>query len=146
MRLLPSDSIDLIYIDPPFFSGKNYNVVFGDQNEVMTFEDIWDGGLPTYVTWLNARLVEMKRLLKSSGSIYVHLDWHAGHYMKIELDKIFGYTNFRNEIIWFYPDSPGRSNRDFPSKHDTIFRYVKNIRHCNFFHMLSSLIKSFSPP
>ena len=126
MRLLPSDSIDLIYIDPPFFSGKNYNVVFGDQNEVMTFEDIWDGGLPTYVTWLNARLVEMKRLLKSSGSIYVHLDWHAGHYMKIELDKIFGYTNFRNEIIWFYPDSPGRSNRDFPSKHDTIFRYVKN--------------------
>ena len=126
MRTLRSDSIDLIYIDPPFFSGRNYNMIFQDQNEVMTFEDIWDGGIPTYSIWLNARLVEMKRLLKPKGSIYVHLDWHAGHYMKIELDKIFGYTNFRNEIIWFYPDSPGRSNRDFPSKHDTIFRYVKN--------------------
>ncbi|MEM3265435.1 MAG: site-specific DNA-methyltransferase [Candidatus Micrarchaeaceae archaeon] len=126
MRLLPSESIDLIYIDPPFFSGRNYNVVFGDQNEVMTFKDIWDGGIHTYLVWLNARLVEMKRLLKSNGSIYVHLDWHALHYVKVELDKIFGYKNFRNEIIWFYPDSPGRSDRDFPSKHDTILRYVKN--------------------
>ncbi len=126
MRTLPSESVDLIYIDPPFFSGKNYNMIFQDQNEVMTFEDIWEGGIPTYSIWLNARLLEMKRLLKPKGSIYVHLDWHAGHYMKVELDKIFGYINFRNEIIWFYPDSPGRSNRDFPSKHDTIFRYVKN--------------------
>ncbi|EFD92321.1 MAG: hypothetical protein BJBARM5_0955 [Candidatus Parvarchaeum acidophilus ARMAN-5] len=102
MRTLPSESIDLIYIDPPFFSGRNYNMIFQDKNEVLTFEDIWDGGLPTYQVWLNARLVEMKRLLKPTGSIYVHLDWHASHYMKVEMDKIFGYDKFLNEIVWCY--------------------------------------------
>ena len=96
MRMLPSNSIDLIYLDPPFFSGRNYNVIFGDQNEVRSFTDIWEGGMPGYITWLNARLLEMKRLLKPTGSIYVHVDWHASHYVKVELDKIFGYDNFRN--------------------------------------------------
>ncbi|MEK9165990.1 MAG: DNA methyltransferase, partial [Patescibacteria group bacterium] len=102
LRSLPSSSIDLIYIDPPFFSGRVYNQVWGDNNEVRTFNDIWDGGLPTYLIWLNARLWEMKRVLKETGSIYVHLDWHASHYVKCEMDKIFGYKNFLNEIIWCY--------------------------------------------
>lgn len=66
MRMLPSESIDLIYIDPPFFSGRDYNVIFGDENEVRSFSDIWDGGMPTYLIWLNARLMEMKRLLKKN--------------------------------------------------------------------------------
>lgn len=79
MRQLPSKSIDLIYIDPPFFSGRNYNVIFGDKNEVRSFSDIWEGGMPGYLVWLNARLFEMKRLLKDTGSIFVHLDWHASH-------------------------------------------------------------------
>ena len=100
MRMLPSNSIDLIYIDPPFFSGANYNVIFGDQNEIRSFSDIWKGGMPTYLIWLNARLLEMKRLLKPSGTIYVHLDYHAMHYVKVEMDKIFGYSNFQNEIAW----------------------------------------------
>ena len=100
MRLLPKESIDLIYIDPPFFSQRNYNVIFGDQNEVRSFSDIWEGGLDGYLIWLNARLLEMKRLLKKTGSIYVHLDWHASHYAKVEMDKIFGYENFINEIVW----------------------------------------------
>ena len=99
MRMLPSNSIDLIYIDPPFFSGRKYNVIFGDQNEVRSFTDIWEGGLPSYLIWLNARLLEMKRLLKTTGSIFVHLDWHASHYVKSEMDKIFGVDNFRNEIF-----------------------------------------------
>jgi hypothetical protein len=90
MRMLPSRSIDLIYIDPPFFSGKNYNLIFGDQNEVRSFVDIWDGGMPGYLIWLNARLLEMKRLLKPEGALYIHLDWHASHYVKCEVDKIFG--------------------------------------------------------
>ncbi|MEM0135066.1 MAG: hypothetical protein QXU18_07570 [Thermoplasmatales archaeon] len=60
MRMLSSESIDLIYIDPPFFSGRDYNVIFGDENEVRSFSDIWDGGMPTYLIWLNARLLEMK--------------------------------------------------------------------------------------
>lgn len=124
MRTLPQNSIDLIYIDPPFFSGKNYNMIFQDQNEVMTFEDIWDGGLPTYQIWLNARLVEMKRLLKPTGSIYVHLDWHASHYVKVEMDKIFGYKNFRNEIIWSYQRWTGATDK-FQKMHDVILFYTK---------------------
>ncbi|MEM3714991.1 MAG: site-specific DNA-methyltransferase [Nitrososphaeria archaeon] len=125
MRLLPSESIDLIYIDPPFFSGRNYNVIFGDQNEIITFKDIWEGGIHTYLVWLNARLVEMKRLLKPTGSIYVHLDWHAVHYVKVEMDKIFGYDNFQNEIIWHY-ETGGASKARFSRKHDNILWYTKS--------------------
>lgn len=122
MRQLPSQSIDLIYIDPPFFSGRQYNVIFGDQNELRSFSDIWEGGMPGYLIWLNARLYEMKRLLKPTGSIYVHCDWHASHYIKVEMDKLFGVTQFRNEIIWHY-DIGGRPRRDLRRKHDVIFRY-----------------------
>lgn len=124
MRQLPSNSIDLIYIDPPFFSGRNYNVIFGDKNEVRSFSDIWEGGMPGYLVWLNARLYEMKRLLKPTGSIYVHLDWHASHYMKVEMDKIFGYSNFRNEIVWAY-NIGGKGKSQWARKHDTILFYTK---------------------
>jgi len=77
-------------------------VLFGDQNELASFIDIWEGGLPGYLIWLNARLYEMKRLLKKTGSIYVHLGWHAGHYVKAEMDKLFGSDNVINEIVWYY--------------------------------------------
>jgi DNA modification methylase len=126
MRTLPSESIDLIYIDPPFFSGRNYNMIFQDKNEVMTFEDIWDGGLPTYQIWLNARLVEMKRLLKPTGSIYVHLDWHASHYVKVEMDKIFGYNNFLAEIVWNKGFRGTEQKENYQHAHDTILVYNKN--------------------
>ncbi len=129
MRQLPSQSIDLIYIDPPFFSGRQYNVIFGDQNELRSFSDIWEGGMPGYLIWLNARLYEMKRLLKRTGSIYVHCDWHASHYIKVEMDKIFGYDSFRNEIVWYYPHV-GNVTRDFARKHDTILRYAKGKEWC----------------
>jgi DNA modification methylase len=124
MRQLPSESIDLIYIDPPFFSGRQYNIIFGDQNEVRSFTDIWEGGMPGYLIWLNARLYEMKRLLKKTGSIYVHCDWHASHYIKVEMDKIFGYENFLNEIIWHY-SAGAVGKKHFGRKHDTILRYGK---------------------
>ncbi len=128
IRSLPSNSIDLIYIDPPFFSGRNYNVVFGDSNEVRSFSDIWEGGMPGYLIWLNARLLEMKRLLKPRGAILVHCDWHAGHYIKTELDKIFGYENFINEIIWKRTSHPKGSQYD-PKRlgvaSDFIFWYAK---------------------
>jgi DNA modification methylase len=125
MRQLPTESIDLIYIDPPFFSGRQYNVIFGDQNELRSFSDIWEGGMPGYLVWLNARLYEMKRLLKPTGSLFVHLDWHAVHYVKVELDKIFGHENFRNEIVWLYRKF-GRSGKYFPRSHDTILFYAKS--------------------
>ena len=102
LRTLPSESIDLIYIDPPFFSGRNYNVIWGDTNEVRSFYDIWEGGIDSYLVWLNARLWEMRRVLKKTGSVYVHCDWHASHYIKTEMDKIFGYENFLNEMIIHY--------------------------------------------
>ena len=125
MRQLPSNSIDLIYIDPPFFSGRQYNVMWGDDNEMRSFNDIWEGGMPGYLMWLNARLFEMKRLLKPTGSIYVHCDWHASHYIKVEMDKIFGYENFRNEIVWGYRGMPSKS-RKFQSKHDVLLLYSRS--------------------
>ncbi len=125
MRMLPSNSIDLLYVDPPFFSGRNYNVIFGDKNEVRSFTDIWEGGMPGYLVWLNARLYEMKRLLKPTGSIFVHCDWHASHYIKVEMDKILGVDNFHNEVIWHYRRWTG-SSREFLKMHDTILFYSKS--------------------
>jgi DNA modification methylase len=125
MRQLPSKSIDLIYIDPPFFSGRHYNVIFGDKNEVRSFSDIWEGGMPGYLIWLNARLYEMKRLLKNTGSIFVHLDWHASHYVKVEMDKTFGADCFRTEIIWEKIRVKKAQSSDFPRVHDTILCYSK---------------------
>ena len=125
MRQIPSNSIDLIYIDPPFFSGRQYNVIWGDANELRSFDDIWEDGMPGYLIWLNARLYEMKRLLKPTGSIYVHCDWHASHYIKAEMDKVFGYSALVNEIIWFYKTG-GMSKRWLGRKHDTIFCYGKS--------------------
>ena len=128
MRTLPSESIDLIYIDPPFFSNRVYNVIWGDQNEERSFSDIWEGGLDGYLIWLNARLYEMKRILKQTGSIYVHCDWHASHYIKVEMDKIFGYENLISEIIWAYGTaSGGRAAGKKPVKgHEVILVYSSN--------------------
>ena len=126
LRTLPSNSIDLIYIDPPFFSGRNYNVIWGDSNEVRTFEDIWEGGITSYLIWLNARLWEMRRVLKNTGSIYVHCDWHASHYIKTEMDKIFGYENFRDEIIWIYHKATTGNAKQFPRASDSILLYTKS--------------------
>ncbi len=128
LRTLKSESIDLIYIDPPFFSGRNYNVIWGDTNEVRTFGDIWEGGITSYLIWLNARLWEMRRVLKKTGSIYVHCDWHASHYIKTEMDKIFGYDSFRTELIWSYRKW-GNGNRGFLRNNDSIFYYAKSSGH-----------------
>lgn len=125
MRQLPNESIDLIYIDPPFFSGRQYNVIFGDKNELRSFSDIWEGGMPGYLIWLNARLYEMKRLLKKTGSIFVHCDWHASHYIKVEMDKIFGSDNFVNEIVWCYKSGGASPKKRFSRKHDVILFYSR---------------------
>ncbi|WHZ18016.1 MAG: Type III restriction-modification system methylation subunit [Rhodanobacteraceae bacterium] len=124
LRGLPSESIDLIYIDPPFFSNRTYTQIWGDDNEVRSFGDIFQDGMFSYLAWLNARLWEMKRVLKSTGSIYVHCDWHASHYIKCEMDKIFGYGNFVNEVVWHYNRWTAAS-RTFQRMHDSIFWYAK---------------------
>jgi len=109
--------IDLIYIDPPFCSNRNYGI------DKKGFEDKWNGGLKTYLPWLMERIQWMHKLLKDTGSIFVHLDWHAAHYVKVEMDKIFGYDNFLNDIIWHYDGPQSPSNLKFANKHDIILRY-----------------------
>jgi len=114
MQSISPCSVDLIYADPPFFTQRNFK----------QFNDKW-GDLQSYIGWMVPRLKEMYRLLKPTGSIYLHCDWHAVHYLKVEMDRIFGYDNFRNEIIWSYfgPGSP--KMKQFNRKHDTILWYSK---------------------
>lgn len=124
-KYIDDNTIDLVYIDPPFFSSKAYEVIYGDAKEKRMFEDRWKGDVYHYVNWMEPRLAQMHRVLKPTGSIFVHLDWHAVHYIKVSMDKIFGYNNFINEIIWFYRTG-GASKRYFARKHDNILWYTKD--------------------
>lgn len=126
LKTLPDESVDLIYLDPPFFSNRNYEVIWGDAGEVRSFNDRWSGDMMHYIGWLKERVQEMHRVLKPTGSLYLHCDWHADAYIRVHiLDPIFGEKNFRNEIIWAYTNSGGRSKNGFAKKHDTIFWYSK---------------------
>jgi len=138
--------INLIYIDPPFDSKADYShkikllssvipAEAGIQNieitkepsviERLAYKDTWAGGTDSYLDMLYPRLQLMKRLLAPDGSIYVHLDWHKGHYVKVMIDEIFGKENFVNEIVWAY-STQGRPENKFARKHDTIFVYSRN--------------------
>ena len=117
--------VDLIYLDPPFFSNRHYEVIWGDEAEVRSFKDRWEGGINVYIEWMKERVSKMYEVLKDTGSFYLHCDWHAGHYLKVMLDDIFGYHNFRNEIVWCYSIG-GKSSKTFGRKHDTIFWYSKS--------------------
>ena len=126
LRTLPSESVDLIYLDPPFFSNRHYECIWGDKGEVRSFEDRWSGGIEHYIAWLKERVQEMHRILKPTGSIYLHCDWHADAYIRVYiLDPIFGVGNFVNEIIWKY-NTGGASKSQFSKKHDSIFLYAKD--------------------
>ncbi len=124
LKKFPDNCIDLIYIDPPFFSNRHYEVIFNDGEEIRSFEDRWKGGINHYIEWMKERVFEMHRILKDSGSFYLHCDWHASHYLKVMCDDIFGYNNFKNEIVWCYT-APTNTRKNFPKKHDIILRYVK---------------------
>jgi site-specific DNA-methyltransferase (adenine-specific) len=121
MRALPDECFDLIYADPPFNTGRQR--IQGPLRH--TFGDRWPGGMRTYVAFLEPRLREMHRLLNATSTVYVHLDWHAVHYVKVLLDDIFGYDNFLNEIVWSYRTG-GLSPRWFARKHDTILAYARH--------------------
>jgi DNA modification methylase len=123
--IIPDESIDLIYIDPPFYSQRSYEVIWGEEAERFAFEDRWQGGINHYLNYLLARIRKMRPKLKGNGSFYIHLDWHICHYMKVELDKIFGYGNFQNELIWHY-QTGGASKSRYSRKHDNIFWYTKS--------------------
>ena len=149
LKNLPNESVDLIYIDPPFNTGKEQSrkqikvekdengdrVGFGGkryQTEVIgerAYRDYFDD----YLGFLEPRLVEAYRILKPTGSLYFHIDYREVHYCKILLDEIFGRESFLNEIIWAY-DFGGRSKTRWPSKHDNILYYAKDPKSYTFNH------------
>ena len=115
MKSLKSELVDLIATDPPFYSQRDY----GD------FDDQWES-LDEFLNFMKPRLIEMHRLLKPTGSIYIHCDQSASHYLKVEIDKIFGYNNFKNDIAWGYSAQGKPPNGAFPHKHDNILFYTKS--------------------
>ncbi len=142
---IANDSINLIYIDPPFntgktrqqtriqvaqdkkgdrigFQGQRYKTLRAEKG-AGSYSDSFDD----YLAFLKPRLVEARRVLKSSGSFFLHLDWRESHYCKILCDEIFGRESFMNEIVWAY-DFGGRSKRKWSAKHDVIFWYAKDPR------------------
>jgi len=96
---LPDGCVDLIYIDPPFNSNRNYEVFWGETKEKRAFEDR-HASTQAYIDYMRPRCVELARVLKPTGSFYYHCDWHAGHYVKVMLDQILGENNFQNMIVW----------------------------------------------
>jgi len=161
---LEDESVDLIYLDPPFNSKADYNVLYKEPTgelskaQITAFEDTWHwteeteeayqqiisiapahviemmeafrkfigvrNDMMAYLTMMCIRLIELNRVLKETGSIYLHCDPTASHYLKVMMDIIFGKKNFRNEIIWCYSGG-GIGKKDFPRKHDVILRYSK---------------------
>jgi site-specific DNA-methyltransferase (adenine-specific) len=165
LRAMPPESVDLVYLDPPFNSSRSYNILFKDQTgatsdaQIAAFDDTWAWGpsaeqalldiitanpgivddlldalkkvigptpMLAYLVMMAARLVELRRILKPTGSLYIHCDPTASHYLKMILDAIFGFDNFRNEIIWQRTSAKGLMTRRLPSNHDTIFYYTKS--------------------
>jgi len=123
--------VDLIYLDPPFNTGRDF-VEFDDRFKDGYIDDNFkwiinnhSKDMAIYITFLYERLILAYDLLKDTGSLYLHCDPTASHYIKMMMDGIFSKSNFRNEIVWFYPDAPGRSKRYFPKKHDVILFYSK---------------------
>ena len=153
MRGMNSDSVDLIYLDPPFNSNRNYSAPIGSEAAGAAFKDTWHlsdvdeawhgeiadreptlyaiidaagyshgKGMKSYLIMMAVRLIEIRRLMKATGSIYLHCDPTASHYLKMLMDAVLGQKNFLNEIIWCY-NTGGRSTISFPKKHDVILRY-----------------------
>jgi len=141
LKAMPSESVQLVYIDPPFntgrrqtrgkstttrsetgnrvgFKGQRYDIV---RNTVLGYDDEF----ADYWSFLEPRLEEAWRLLNETGTLYLHLDFREAHYAKVLLDALFGRENFLNEIIWAY-DYGAKSKSRWPAKHDTILVYVKN--------------------
>jgi DNA modification methylase len=125
LTTFPAESVDLIYLDPPFFSNRNYEVLWGDEAEIRSFEDRWEGGMSVYVGWMRERVLEMRRVLKQTGSFYLHCDPHASHYLKVMLDGVFGEASFRNEVIWKRTNVHSDS-KDWSEVSDRLLYYVKD--------------------
>lgn len=123
---LPDGCVDLIYIDPPFNSNRNYEVFWGETKEKRAFEDR-HASTQAYIDYMRPRCVQLARVLKKTGSFYYHCDWHASHYVKVMLDVIFGENYFENEIVWKRTNAHG-DTVGFGHVHDILFRYSNGER------------------
>ena len=144
--------VDLVYIDPPFASGANYakkirlrsaalqNVqIEGEAEpdmEEQMYSDIWTK--ESYLNWMYENLMAIKTVMSETATIYVHLDWHIGHYVKILLDEVFGEQNFKNEVVWYYYNKmPDKRKPIFTRSHDVIYVYSKSSANDSLFHLLT---------
>ncbi len=123
------NKIDLIYIDPPFFTGVNYQIKIEEKDKIydsIAYHDDWNKDLDSYLQMLYVRIKIFKDLLSKTGIIFFHSDWHANHYIRLILDDIFGENNFINNIIWYYYNKYSAGKKNLPRAHDTILVYSKS--------------------
>lgn len=128
--------VDLVYIDPPFFTGDDFSFRVNIEDEQFVrepnmleqkaYRDTWGKGPDSYLHWFADTALLLRELLSEDGSLFVHLDWHVGHYAKAVLDEVFGRGSFRNEIIWHYYNKLQGNIKRFASNHDVIFWYTKS--------------------
>ena len=134
LKKLPDACVDLIYIDPPFNSNRNYEVFWGETKEKRAFEDRHES-TRAYIDYMRPRCVELARVLKLTGSFYYHCDWHASHYVKVMLDQIFGENNFQNEIVWKRTTAHSDTKqgaKQFGRIHDVLFSYTGGAKNWTF--------------
>lgn len=120
------EKIDLIYIDPPFFSGTNYHIKIEENDKLydsIAYFDHWNNDLDSYLQMLYERLLLFKQILSKTGLIFIHSDWHANHYIRLILDEVFGENRFVNNIIWYYYNKYSAGKKNLPRAHDTILVY-----------------------
>lgn len=138
LRDFQDNSIDVIYLDPPFFTQKNHALYSEEKDKIYSFSDKWDS-LNDYIKFLEQILYECKRILKETGNLFLHCDKSASHYLKITLDNVFGVQNFRSEIIWAYRRW-SNSKRGLLNTHQTIFYYSKSEN-----YIFNTIFTNYSP-
>lgn len=145
LEKLPKNSVDIIYMDPPFNRNAFFNVIWDDEAEVNQFKERWRGGVQTFLSWLKLRLQMCHRVLKNNGTIYVHCDPSMSHYIKamMDMDEVFGRRNFINEVIWGYRTGK-RTVSNWARDHDIILFYSKSNKY--YFKKQGELYYLFYPP
>ena len=123
------NKIDLIYVDPPFFSGVNYKIEISEENKVydsIAYYDSWQKDIDSYLQMLYDRILLFQLLLSQTGLLFMHLDWHASHYIRVLLDEVFGKNKFVNNIIWYYYNKYSAGKKNLPRAYDNILVYSKS--------------------
>ncbi|MHA1931541.1 MAG: DNA methyltransferase [Promethearchaeota archaeon] len=126
------NKIDLIYVDPPFFSGVNYKIEISEENKIydsIAYNDSWQKDIDSYLQMIYERILLFQKLLSPSGLLFLHLDWHASHYIRVLLDEIFGENRFVNNIIWYYYNKYSAGKKNLPRAYDNILVYSKSQRY-----------------